>query len=92
MGERGGMGGNFGGEKPDGNLGGFGGQTGGQIPDFENGELPEGDLGGFDGPDAEQTKGTDYIQVQIQYTSKLHAKIVHITDFHFSGRKKMVIF
>ena len=60
MGGRGGMGSNFGGEKPDGSLGGFGGQTDGQLPDFKNGELPEGDLGGFGGPDAERTNGTDY--------------------------------
>ena len=43
MGGRDGMGGNPGGEKPD---GGFGGQTDGQMPDFGNGELPQGDFGG----------------------------------------------
>ncbi len=60
MGDRGGMGGNFGGGKPDGNFGGFGGQPDGQMPDLANGELPQGDFGGFGGPDAEQTEGTDY--------------------------------
>ncbi len=57
MGGRGGMGRNFGGEKPD---GGLGGKPDGQLPDPENGELPQGGFGGMGGPDAEQTGNSGY--------------------------------
>lgn len=56
MGGRGDMGGNFGGEKPEGDFGDFDGQ----MPEPAEGDLPRGDFGGFDGPDARQAEGADY--------------------------------
>ena len=56
MGGRGDMGGNFGGERPEGDFGDFDGQ----MPEPANGDLPRGDFGGFDGPDARQAEGADY--------------------------------